>query len=228
MIKNIQGKFLGCLNGMIQAENSIGKGLVATTEAIDVARLLSDSRTPEELSHKTPPSSWTRASSAALIGLVFHDRFNDTFDFCRTESLFSSVPSQCAAIGAAVMVSSACFDVPPGVWPNEVGGIIKGVDDYFVSLIDHATKEAVEGSSSEEFFDSLSSNADPDGFIVTASMFSCLRGRTFDEAVKTAQLAGSHVTALTGAVMGAAFPQDGADEPLAKEILPILVARREF
>lgn len=227
MIKDLQAKFIGCLNGMLAAERMVDANVQATLEAFDVAKLVASSQTPEALIAKMPPSAWTRSSSASVIGLVFHDRFSDVLDFCRVETLYSSPPSQCAALGAAILVSSACFDVPMGVWPNEIGGIIRGVDNYFVSLINEATVASMSSISDSDFFKEMNAKADPDSAIVSMALFSCLRGRTYDMALECAKAAGSHVACLTGAAMGAAYPDKvKGQEPSCREVCELLIARR--
>lgn len=227
MIRNLEVKFMGCLNGMLESERMVDANVPATLESFDVAKLVASSQTPEILSAKLPPAAWTRSSSASVIGLVFHDRFSDVMDFCRVETLYSSPFSQCAALGASIMVSSACFDVPMGIWPNEVGGIIKGVDNYFVSLIDEATTASMSDVTDERFFKEMNAKADPDSAIVVMTMFSCLRGRSYGTALECAKGAGAHVASLVGAVMGAAYPEKvKAQEASAKEVCDLLIARR--
>lgn len=227
MIRDLQAKFIGCLNGMLAAERMVDANVPATLEAFDVAKLVASSQTTEALIAKMPPAAWTRSSSASVIGLVFHDRFGDILDFCRVETLYSSPPSQCAALGASILVSSACFDVPMGVWSNEIGGIIRGVDNYFVSLINEATVASMSGISDSDFFKEMNAKADPDSAIVSMALFACLRGRTYDMAIECAKAAGSHVACLTGAAMGAAYPEKVKEhEPSCLEMCELLVARR--
>jgi hypothetical protein len=227
MIKNFETKLSGSLNGMLSAERILGDNTIATDEAFELLRLLSKSQTPDIMSSRMPPSAWTRSSSAAVIGLTFHDRFGDVLDFCRTENLFSSPASQCAALGASILISSACFDVPLGIWPNEVGAILRGLDNYFVSLIDDATVAAMKTDKESEFFADMGKKADPDTSIVVMSMFSCIRGRSYKLAVDIAKDAGPHVASLTGAVMGAAFPDTvELKDPAVNELVSLIVARR--
>lgn len=227
MIKNFDARAIGCLNGMRQAESAVGSALDASNEAMGIARLICESKTAEALAHKMPPSSWTRPSSAAMIGLIFHDRFGEVLDFCRAETLFSSPASQCAALGASILVSSACFEVPIGIWPNEVGAILKGVDNFLVSMVNETTIAATGECSDEEFISGTLNKTDPDTGIVIVSLFACLRGHDFEGASTIARRAGPHVACLTGAVMGAAFPSSVKEQDAsAKEILDMIAIRR--
>jgi len=229
MIKDLNAKFSGCLNGMILAERVLNEELLATREAFELARVISQTAAAEALAPKLPPVAWVSSSSASLIGLIFHDRFADVFEFCRQDALFKTAASQCAALGASLMVASACFDVPIGVWPNEVATIIKGVDDYFVTLVDEATRRSMEDISHTDFFKEMNAKADADTAVVTMSLFCCLRNQNFLKAVEQARDAGPHVAILTGGAMGAAFPKsvDLAD-PMAQDLCPSLIARRDF
>jgi len=225
MIKNLESKIVGSLAGMIASERAVNEDTPSSKEAIDIARLICQSATPEALLMKMPPSSWARSSSASVIGLVFHDRLGDMLDFCRTETLFSSPASQCAALGTAVLISSACFDVPMGIWPNEIGGILRGVDNYMVTLINDATVASMGPEIELDFFKRMNAKADPDTAILVLSLFSCLRGRTFDLACNVSKAAGPQVACLTGAVMGAAFPKP-TDDPIIADLAKMLLARR--
>jgi len=114
-----------------------------------------------------------------------------------------------------------------GVWSNEIGGIIRGVDNYFVSLINESTVASMSGISDSDFFKEMNAKADPDSAIVAMALFACLRGRTYGLAVECAKAAGSHVACLTGAAMGAAYPDKVEErEPSVAEVCEILIARR--
>ena len=229
MIKNMAVKMNGCLNGMLVAERALGEKMTASTGAFELARLLASSPTAEALAATMPPASWMPSSTAAVIGLLFHDRFGDALDFCRTETLFSSPASQCSALAASILVSSACFDVPMGIWPNEVGTMLKGLDNDFVAMIDEAVVSATGVVPESEYFTHVNKIADPDTAIVVMTMFACLRGRSFKISTDIAKAAGPHVTCLTGAVMGTAFPDvvDEGDKDV-KEIIDLLIARRNL